>query len=87
MVTQSSDDHPIMGRIEDVPGLVVFAGDRGSSFRTSPANGIRLAELIMEGSVSLVDIAPFRPSRFAEGRPWHDASSYSEAGEVLTISR
>lgn len=87
MVMQSPDDHPIMGRIDEVPGLVVFAGDSGSSFKTSPANGICLAELITEGSAKLVDITPFRPGRFAEGRPWHDEHSYREAGEVLTISR
>lgn len=87
MVMQSPDDHPIMGRIEEVPGLVVFAGDSGSSFKTSPANGICLAELVIEGAATLVDITPFRPGRFAEGQPWHDASSYSATGEVLTISR
>ena len=87
MVMQSLDDHPIMGRIVEVPGLVVFAGDSGSSFKTSPANGICLAELVTEGTASLVDITPFRPGRFAEGQPWHDASSYAVGGGVLTISR
>ncbi len=87
MVMQSADDHPIMGRIEEVPGLVVFAGDSGSSFKTSPATGICLAELITEGASTLVDISPFRPGRFAEGQPWRDPHVYAEVGEVLTISR
>ena len=87
MVMQSPDDHPIMGRIEEVPGLIVFAGDSGSSFKTSPANGICLAELVTEGAASLFDITPFRPGRFAEGQPWRDESSYAVAGDVLTISR
>ncbi len=87
MVMQSADNHPIMGRVEEVPGLVVFAGDSGSSFKTSPATGICLAELITEGRSSLVDITPFRPGRFVEGQPWRDPHVYAEAGEVLTISR
>jgi sarcosine oxidase subunit beta len=87
MVMQSADDHPIMGRVDGVEGLVVFAGDSGSSFKTSPATGICLAELIVDGESRLVDIHAFRPSRFAEGQPWRDEHSYSATGDVLTISR
>jgi sarcosine oxidase subunit beta len=87
MVMQSADNHPIMGRIDGIDGLVVFAGDSGSSFKTAPATGICLAELITEGESKLVDITPFRPSRFAEGQPWLDPHTYAHADAVLTISR
>jgi sarcosine oxidase, subunit beta len=87
MVMQSADNHPIMGRVDEVEGLVVFAGDSGSSFKTAPAAGICLAELITEGRSELVDMHPFRPSRFAEGQPWRDEGAYSATGDVLTISR
>lgn len=87
MVMQSADDHPILGAIESVPGLFVFAGDSGSSFKTAPANGIVLADLVTEGTTSLVDITPFRPGRFAEAQPWRDATSYGHADAKLTISR
>ena len=44
-----------------------------------------LAEWIVSGAPSTVDLRPFRASRFAEGRPWHDADHYG--GEGLTVSR
>ena len=43
-----------------------------------------LAELMLDGESRLVDLTPFRPSRFAEGKPWVDEHRY---GEALSISR
>ena len=60
-------------------------GDSGTSFKTSPAIGRCLAEWIVSGAPSTVDLRPFKASRFAEGRPWHDADNYG--GQGLTISR
>ena len=37
------------------------------------------------GTPKLVDLAPFRASRFAEGKAWHDEDNYGR--ERLTISR
>jgi sarcosine oxidase subunit beta len=60
-------------------------GDSGTSFKTSPAIGRCLAEWVTEGKPALMDLTPFRASRFAEGKPWVDADNYGR--ERLTVSR
>jgi sarcosine oxidase subunit beta len=83
---QSPDDHPIIDHLRQVEGLYVMTGDSGTSFKTAPAIGICLAEWITAGAPRLVDLTPFRASRFAEGAPWIDELAY--AGDVeRTISR
>jgi sarcosine oxidase subunit beta len=38
-------------------------------FKISPAIGLVMAELLLDGEGKTVDISSFRPSRFAEGAP------------------
>jgi len=40
----------------------------GTGFKTSPARGTSLVELILDGAAKTVDITPFRFERFAEGQ-------------------
>jgi glycine/D-amino acid oxidase-like deaminating enzyme len=40
----------------------------GTGFKTSPAAGASLVELMLDGKPSTVDITPFRFERFAEGQ-------------------
>jgi len=40
----------------------------GTGFKTSPAAGASMAELILDGTPKTVDITPFRFNRFAEGK-------------------
>jgi len=60
-------------------------GDSGTSFKTSPAIGRCLAEWIAHGTPKLLDLTPFRSTRFAEGKLWADEDHYGR--ERLTISR
>lgn len=83
---RSPDGHPVIDQIPAIPGLWVMAGDSGTSFKTSPAIGVCLAEWILEGEPLLMDLAPFRSTRFAEGNPWIDATSYGD-DRKLTVSR
>lgn len=83
---RSPDGHPIIDQIADIPGLWIMAGDSGTSFKTSPAIGICLAEWIVGGAPRLVDLTPFRASRFAEGVPWIDERAYGD-DRLLTVSR
>ena len=87
MVMESPDSHPIVDQIPSVPGLFVMTGDSGSSFKTAPAIGICLAEWITGGAAKLVDLTPFRATRFAEGNPWHDEHAYGDRKARLTVSR
>jgi len=84
---QSPDSHPIIDRIPSVDGLFVMVGDAGTSFKTSPAIGVCLAEWIVDGSPNLVDLTPFRSTRFAEGKPWTDEFAYDAEGAERTIAR
>ena len=83
---RSPDGHPIIDQIPSVPGLWVMTGDSGTSFKTAPAIGVCLAEWITEGAPRLVDLTPFRSTRFAERQPWLDERSYGD-DRRLTVSR
>lgn len=61
------DDNPLLGWTGGPEGLVVAAGFSGHGFMQGPAIGRCLAELLLDGAASGIDITPFRPSRFAEG--------------------
>ncbi len=63
------DSRPMLGEIPGVAGLHVCAGFSGMGFKISPAIGLVMSELILDGESKSVDIAAFRPSRFAESRP------------------
>lgn len=63
------DDNPLLGHVGEPEGLAVAAGFSGHGFMQGPAIGECLAELLCEGTSRGIDIAPFRPSRFAEGAP------------------
>jgi glycine/D-amino acid oxidase-like deaminating enzyme len=38
-------------------------------FKISPAIGIVMSELLLDGQSKSVDISSFRPNRFTEGKP------------------
>lgn len=61
------DHNPVLGKIDEVAGLAVAAGFSGHGFMQGPAIGACMAELILDGAATTVDISEFRPSRFAEG--------------------
>lgn len=83
---QTPDFHPIIDHVPSINGLFVMAGDAGTSFKTSPAIGVCLAEWITEGASRLVDLSPFRSMRFAEGQHWVDEHAYG-LGSEQTIAR
>jgi sarcosine oxidase subunit beta len=64
----SPDSRPILGEIPAVRGLYVAAGFSGMGFKISPAVGLVMAELVLDGEAASVDVSAFRPGRFGEGR-------------------
>lgn len=52
----------------DLKGFYLACGLSGTGFKTSPAAGASLVELILDGKPKTVDTTPFRFSRFAEGQ-------------------
>ena len=63
------DSRPLLGEIPGIRGLFVCAGFSGMGFKISPAIGLVMSELVLDGIASSVDISAFRPSRFAEKAP------------------
>jgi sarcosine oxidase subunit beta len=63
------DARPLLGQVPGVEGLYICAGFSGMGFKISPAIGLVMSELILDGSATTVDISAFRPTRFAEGEP------------------
>jgi glycine/D-amino acid oxidase-like deaminating enzyme len=63
------DSRPLLGEVPGVRGLHVCAGFSGMGFKISPAIGLVMSELILDGVAKTVDIGAFRPSRFVENQP------------------
>ena len=61
------DLHFVIERSPRVPGLVHALGFSGHGFKHSPVIGEMVAELVVDGRVSVVDAAPFSSERF--GKP------------------
>jgi len=63
------DSRPLLGEISCVAGLYVCAGFSGMGFKISPAIGLVMSELLLDGRGKTVDISSFCPGRFAAGKP------------------
>ncbi|MCO5178258.1 MAG: FAD-binding oxidoreductase [Thermomicrobiales bacterium] len=61
------DDNPLVGAVPDLDGFLVAAGFSGHGFMQGPAIGRVVAELVVDGEASTIDVSAFRPSRFREG--------------------
>jgi sarcosine oxidase subunit beta len=61
----TADHHPIVE--ETVPGFVNAVGFSGHGFQHAPATGQIVAELVLDGEASLVDVSPLGSDRFERG--------------------
>jgi sarcosine oxidase subunit beta len=61
------DQRPMLGAAGP-DGFYLDCGHSGTGFKTAPAVGLGMAELILDGASRTVDLSPFAPTRFAEGR-------------------
>jgi sarcosine oxidase subunit beta len=62
------DQHPMLGAAGP-EGFYLDCGFSGTGFKTAPAVGACMAELILDGKSKAVDISIFDPGRFADGKP------------------
>ena len=60
-------------------GFFLDCGFSGTGFKTAPAVGASLAEWIVDGRPSTVDLSVFRLERFAEGQPLRGRYAYENA--------
>ncbi len=61
------DQRPMLGAMGP-DGFYLDCGHSGTGFKTAPAVGLGMSELILDGASTTVDLSPFGPTRFAEGR-------------------
>jgi sarcosine oxidase subunit beta len=60
------DQHPMLGAAGP-DGFYLDCGHSGTGFKTAPAVGLCLSELILDGAVKTVSISSLTPNRFTEG--------------------
>jgi len=72
----SPDSRAVIGPMPEVSGLYVAAGFSGTGFKTAPAVGAAMAELILTGRATTVDLRPFGFARLREGRPIRGEHEY-----------
>ena len=61
------DAHPLVGRLEPFENVFVAAGFSGHGFMQGPIIGKLLAEVMLDGHASTIDISALSPARFASG--------------------
>ncbi len=66
LFTTTPDWHPVLDQVPGIEGLYCAIGFSGHGFKLSPMIGVTMAELIVEGAASTIDISPLRYSRFEE---------------------
>ena len=67
LYTSTPDSHPIIDAVDGIDGLYVCTGFSGHGFKLSPMVGTLVAELILDGQATSIDVTPLRISRFDEG--------------------
>jgi len=72
------DARPLLGEVPGVKGLHVCAGFSGMGFKISPAVGLVMSELLLDGHGTTVDISAFHPGRIAEGKPIRAECEYQD---------
>ena len=76
-ITVTPDYNPLLGKVDEVEGFYVAAGFSGHGFKLSPMVGKCMAELIIGGAATSIDISPMRPGRYKDGERFQ--SKYSRS--------
>jgi sarcosine oxidase subunit beta len=74
------DWHPIIDRLPGVEGAYCAAGFSGHGFKMSPIVGQLVAELVVDGQASTLDITPLRLARYEENDPVKTPYAYGVMG-------
>jgi glycine/D-amino acid oxidase-like deaminating enzyme len=64
----TDDGLPLIGRVPGMAGAYVATGHGPWGILNGPATGLALAELIVDGAASSVDLSPFDPGRLPAAR-------------------
>ena len=66
----TNDQHPLLGAAGP-EGFYLDCGYSGTGFKTAPATGLCMAELILDGQARTVNISSLSPDRFEKGQLIH----------------
>jgi sarcosine oxidase, subunit beta len=72
----SPDSRAVMGGVPGIDGLFVAAGFSGTGFKTAPAVGASMTELILTGASTAVDLTPFGFKRIVSGKLIESPNEY-----------
>nr|XP_043606888.1 putative oxidoreductase C1F5.03c [Erigeron canadensis] len=64
----TDDSIPVIGEIPGMKGCYVATGHSCWGILNGPATGAAMAELVMDGCSTIVDLSKFSPARFVRGR-------------------
>ena len=64
--TTTPDRQPVIDAVDGVEGLYICTGFSGRGFKLTPAVGIVVAELVLDGAATTVDISSMRMGRFRD---------------------
>ncbi|KAA8531654.1 hypothetical protein F0562_006629 [Nyssa sinensis] len=62
----TDDSVPVIGEVPGVKGCYVATGHNCWGILNAPATGVAVAELVMDGCASIVDLSPFSPARYVK---------------------
>jgi sarcosine oxidase subunit beta len=63
----SPDHHAILGKVPEIEGFILANGFSGHGFQHSPAVGKVIAELIVDGEATTINISSLSIERFDKG--------------------
>ena len=66
---ETDDHHPIIAESRDLKGLIVASGFSGHGFMHSPATGLLVSEMVLDGRAHTIDVSQLYLERFAERKP------------------
>lgn len=64
----TDDSVPVIGEVPGIQGCYVATGHSCWGILNGPATGAAMAELVLDGRASIVDLTPFSPARFVGRR-------------------
>ena len=72
-----------MDGVAGIEGLFLCAGFSGHGFKLAPAVGVTMAELVIDGRSSSIDISPLRLARFDSGPKQEEDITLGQEGDVV----
>lgn len=67
LFTTTPDWHPVLDAVPGIEGLYVSVGFSGHGFKLAPMVGVAMAEMVLDGHASTIDVSELGLGRFDDG--------------------